>query len=173
MDLLKAEALACALIAEHIDPFCGEHPGKVRFEWHRRISALGTYSVRKHRTHVEGVYVYERKISLSRPMTEVCDEATVRETILHEVAHARAGISAGHGPMWAKECNLLGIEPKACGGSIGGTLPTPRIGVEAVCPVCSHKHWKPRRPSTPRACGVCRNRAELSARLLTWSKVQR
>lgn len=173
MDLRQAEALARSLMKVHIDPLSGQEPGDVRFEWHRRTSALGTYAVRRHRTPIEGVYTYERKISLSRPMCEVCDEATVRETILHEIAHARAGLRAGHGPLWAKECNLLGIEPKVCGGSIGGTLPIPKVGVEAVCPTCGHKHWRPRRPSTPRACGVCRNRADLNARLLTWSKVQR
>lgn len=175
MDLRAAQRLAQELISTHIDVWCGEVPGDVRFRWHSRTSALGTYEVRKQRTSVMGVHTFERTIYLSRPMTEVCDEATIRTTLLHEIAHARAGISAGHGQRWADECSLLGIEPKVCGGVIGGDLPLPRTGVRAVCPVCGAEHWRPRMPSAGKtyACGQCRSRADFGARRLTWERQRR
>ena len=35
----------------------------------------------------------------------------VRDTILHEIAHALAGYDAGHGPLWVERCIELGCQP--------------------------------------------------------------
>lgn len=173
MDLRAAEKLARQLILEHIDPLSGERPGPVGFKWYRRTSALGSYEVRILQRGPDYTPTqWSRTIYLSRPMVEVCDENIVRETLLHEIAHARAGIAAGHGPRWAEQCNLLGIEPKVCGGVIGGDLPTPKTGVRAVCKVCGANHWRPRMPPPHKrlACGQCRDRADFNTRQLTWER---
>lgn len=49
-----------------------------------------------------------RRISLSRLITETCDEAEVRNTILHEIAHALSGPGAGHGPRWRAQFMAIG-----------------------------------------------------------------
>ena len=36
------------------------------------------------------------------------DEAEVRETILHEIAHARVGASHGHDAVWQAEARRIG-----------------------------------------------------------------
>jgi predicted SprT family Zn-dependent metalloprotease len=54
------------------------------------------------------------RIELSRPWTRLHSEAQVRDTILHEIAHALAGPSARHGPRWKKVAQRLGAEPKSC-----------------------------------------------------------
>ena len=38
----------------------------------------------------------------------------VRDTLLHEVAHAIAGHTAGHGPAWKAVCVEIGAKPERC-----------------------------------------------------------
>jgi len=38
-------------------------------------------------------------------------EEQVRDTILHEIAHAIAGHKAGHGWQWKAECRRIGANP--------------------------------------------------------------
>lgn len=47
-------------------------------------------------------YFSRKQITLSKHWTEVLTEEEVMETIIHEVAHARAGYNAGHGSEWKK-----------------------------------------------------------------------
>ena len=49
-----------------------------------------------------------RRITLSRHLMSLYDEAQVRETILHEIAHARVGPRHGHDAVWAAEATRLG-----------------------------------------------------------------
>ncbi|WP_141676087.1 SprT-like domain-containing protein, partial [Actinomyces oris] len=49
-----------------------------------------------------------RRITLSRHLMSLYDETQVRETILHEIAHARVGPSHGHDAVWAAEATRLG-----------------------------------------------------------------
>ena len=177
MDLTSAEKLVKLLISQHIDPEQGEVKGPVRFQWSRGTKALGTYEVRRKHTGTDPLtlapaFVYTRTITLSRPMTAVCDEVKVRETILHEIAHARAGIRANHGPAWARECNLLGIVPQVCGGTLGVDVPLPLTGVRSTCRVCGKTHWRARMPAPGKryACGECRGRADFLQRELTWRR---
>src|SRR5690242_11321616 len=43
-----------------------------------------------------------REITLSRHLVELNDEAEVRDTILHEIAHALVRPNVGHGPAWQR-----------------------------------------------------------------------
>ena len=55
----------------------------------------------------------ERHIRLSRRHAVNGDPREVRDTILHEIAHALAGAKAGHGPAWKAVARRIGATPKA------------------------------------------------------------
>ena len=40
-------------------------------------------------------------------------EAAIRDTVLHEIAHALAGPKAGHGPLWKAIARRIGATPRA------------------------------------------------------------
>lgn len=69
-----------------------------------------------------------RQIGLSRYLVVLNEEAQVRETILHEIAHALSMIrygrkAAGHGPLWKKVCEEIGAKPERCCASDEVTMP--------------------------------------------------
>lgn len=51
-------------------------------------------------------------ISISEPMAATWDEAEIRDTILHEIAHALVG-KPGHGEDWRAMCRRVGARPEA------------------------------------------------------------
>jgi predicted SprT family Zn-dependent metalloprotease len=73
-------------------------------------------------------------ISLSRPLTEINDEEQVRDTILHEIAHALAGHEAGHGPRWRRVAASIGARPERCVDA--ATINTPKSAWTGSCPAC-------------------------------------
>lgn len=54
-----------------------------------------------------------RRITLSIVLTHLNDESQVRDTILHEIAHALTP-KAGHGPAWKQKCLEIGANPQRC-----------------------------------------------------------
>ena len=54
-----------------------------------------------------------KRITLSRPLTLLNTEEQVRNTILHEIAHALTP-GAGHGARWRQKCREIGAEPARC-----------------------------------------------------------
>lgn len=56
----------------------------------------------------------KKEIGLSRTYIRVMMERSkpldLVVTFLHEVAHAKAGYGAGHGPVWRRWCTALGID---------------------------------------------------------------
>ncbi|NBT51009.1 MAG: hypothetical protein EBT12_05555, partial [Marivivens sp.] len=54
-----------------------------------------------------------KEISLSRPLTKANDEEQVRDTILHEIAHALTP-GEGHGNVWKKVAIKIGCDGKRC-----------------------------------------------------------
>ena len=60
----------------------------------------------------------KKHISLSRPLCELNDAAEVRDTVLHEIAHAlaweRHGKNCGHDKRWKAICVEIGARPQAC-----------------------------------------------------------
>lgn len=64
-----------------------------------------------------GLCSYARKrISLSKLLTCLNNEAEVKETILHEIAHALCRPSDGHGSFWRNIARMVGAKPTACYG---------------------------------------------------------
>lgn len=64
-----------------------------------------------------GVCRYRCKvISLSRHYVRLNADnyEDIRDTILHEIAHAIAGFKAAHGPAWKAVCRRIGAKPERC-----------------------------------------------------------
>ena len=54
-----------------------------------------------------------KEITLSKKLSEINDETEVKDTILHEIAHALVGHKAEHGLAWKHEAARLGARPVA------------------------------------------------------------
>lgn len=91
-----------------------------------------------------------QRITLSRYFVEMNSETLVRETILHEIAHAIAGGQAGHGPQWQTVARNLGVRPVARKASA-----MPKGRYKGVCP-CRHPHNLHRMPKRSYYCGTCK-----------------
>ncbi|MFY9262740.1 MAG: SprT family zinc-dependent metalloprotease [Actinomycetaceae bacterium] len=92
----------------------------------------------------------ERVISLSRPITELCDDAEVRETILHEIAHALVGPRHNHDAVWRAKCAEIGGTPSV------RMVDGPQIlgAWTGVCPA-GHTVNRHRRPTRAMSCATC------------------
>jgi predicted SprT family Zn-dependent metalloprotease len=55
----------------------------------------------------------QKRITLSRPLTLLNAEDQVRDTLLHEIAHALAP-GDGHGAVWRRKCREVGAKPQRC-----------------------------------------------------------
>lgn len=91
-----------------------------------------------------------QRITLSRHFVQLNDATLVRETILHEIAHAIAGSAAGHGPQWQMVARNLGVRPVARKAT---SMPPGRY--RGVCS-CGYPHSLHRKPSREYYCRTCR-----------------
>jgi hypothetical protein len=89
-----------------------------------------------------------RRITLSAPLVKLNSEAEVRDTILHEIAHARS--RGGHGRSWRREAARLGCRVRAC---YTGDVATPTPPFVGECPRCGRLSRGHRRSKV--ACGPC------------------
>jgi predicted SprT family Zn-dependent metalloprotease len=149
MDPRDAQRLAAQLMHDN------GLSGRVGFGWMARASlTFGRYTVRKVRDDLGNLKVASETIQLSKALVQSNSEARVRETILHEIAHALAGIDAGHGPLWAGACLRLGIQPRQC-GAMGIDTEPPLTGWHAHCAQCGHHYHAARLPTRRISCGRC------------------
>jgi len=125
MELHEAKDLAHQLMAGYLSPDWG-------FAWNRRKRSLGLCRY------------HERRIELSIHFVRANGPHHVRETILHEIAHALAGEKAGHGPLWKNMCLRVGCKPERCDK---GEAIMPRGRWTALCGACGKEYWRYRRPA--------------------------
>jgi predicted SprT family Zn-dependent metalloprotease len=92
-------------------------------------------------------------IELSIHFIERNSEASIRDTLLHEIAHALAGRAAGHGSLWQTWCRRLGANPERL--SFDAQMPQGRW--QARCPGCGMLHDRHRKPKWMRgwSCRRC------------------
>jgi len=91
MKIQKAQQLIEKLLAEH----------GLNKRWNFRFS--------ERMTSTFGKCSFKRKeIILSAPLVRLASEVHVRNTILHEIAHALAGPNFGHGPRWRMFARKIG-----------------------------------------------------------------
>ncbi len=100
----------------------------------------------------------KKEISLSKYLTELNDEKTVQDTIIHEVAHAIAGHASGHG-KFCKQCVVrMGGVPERCYSP--QNVKTPKMKYSLICPNCKNEISRARKPKksffkTASACLQC------------------
>jgi predicted SprT family Zn-dependent metalloprotease len=135
MNLHEAKSLAIELMGQH---------GLLNQGWVFRFDrAVRRFGVCK--------YGY-RVISLSAPLVEANDLENVKDTILHEIAHAIAGPRAGHGYEWVKVCLQIGAKPNRCFTS--EEVNVPKLKYYAKCGGCGRVFQKARmkKREVKRAC---------------------
>lgn len=81
------------------------------------------------------------------------DDREIRNTLLHEIAHALVGPGHGHGPVWKAKAREIGCTGERCGKM---DAPSKYTG---VCVVCGYDKFKANRltqrlrGATHRHCG--------------------
>lgn len=98
-----------------------------------------------------------RRISLSRTLTFLNPVEQVRETVLHEIAHALSP-GDGHGLKWRAACRAIGARPVRCYTEQEVRTPPRRVApYEVGCAVCGW--WADRHRLTRRrlVCRACRS----------------
>jgi predicted SprT family Zn-dependent metalloprotease len=147
MDLRDAFALAEDLL---------DHHGLTDAGWSL------TYDSAKRRA---GVCRFDRReIGLSAPWVAVNDLDAVRDTVLHEVAHALVGPRHGHDATWRRVAVDLGCSGSRCTDPDQPTVEPAWLG---VCPA-GHTSGRHRRPERVMTCGVCSRGFDL-AHVLSWT----
>jgi predicted SprT family Zn-dependent metalloprotease len=91
----------------------------------------------------------EQRIELSLHFVAAHDEVSIRDVILHEIAHALAGHEAAHGPLWRAIAEAIGARPERCGDA---QMPAGRW--RATCPACRQQFDRIRRPKR-RSTYIC------------------
>jgi predicted SprT family Zn-dependent metalloprotease len=123
--LREVAALARALLAAH-------GLAAWSFGFNRRKRALG-------------MCFYERRaIELSTHFAERNGTEAIRDTLLHEIAHALVGHGHGHDAVWRRKCLAIGARPERCSHS--AVMPEGRWQARCGgCGRCFHRHRKPLR----------------------------
>jgi hypothetical protein len=105
-----------------------------------------------------------RQIGLSRPLTALHDEAGVRDTILHEIAHALVGPRHGHDAAWRAKATQLGCSATRCVPEGAARVDGAWVG---TCPA-GHRFTKHRQPRRVSSCTQCS--ASFNAyHVITWT----
>ena len=132
MDLDEAARLGRRLIAEH-----GLHDWTLVFDRAKQRAGICRYGT--------------KQIGLSAPLTALHPEAEVRDTILHEIAHALAGPRHGHDAVWRATARRIGSSGQRCMSSDAPRVEGDWVG---TCPA-GHRVTRHRRPERPSSCPTC------------------
>jgi predicted SprT family Zn-dependent metalloprotease len=135
MDLYKAQTLANELMQKH-----GIKQQGWRFTFDNARRRFGCCKYRP------------KVITLSKYLTHLNDEKEVRNTILHEIAHA---LTPGHhhDRVWKAKAQEIGCTGDRCYS--GKSVTTPESRYIAVCSGCGHTHKKHRATRSSSSCGFC------------------
>ena len=135
MVLTEAKDLALALMAQHLNDFW-------RFDWMNSKKAIG--QCRQIRGRDYGW------IRLSIHMIPTMEEAEVKNTILHEIAHALVGAHQGHNSMWRRKAMEIGCS----GDRTSDYRVADKITYKykATCPCCSKTSGMSRKPKRSYWC---------------------
>ncbi|HKG49197.1 MAG TPA: SprT-like domain-containing protein [Actinomycetales bacterium] len=145
MDLNDARRLASKLMTEH-----GLSDWGLVFDSAKRRAGVCRAS--------------RREIGLSRHLTSLHSEAEVRETILHEIAHALVGPGHGHDAVWRATAVRIGCSGDRCLSEDAPRIPGSWVG---ECPA-GHRRTAHRRPVRVRSCSQCSPVFDLDA-VFVWT----
>ena len=132
MELRAAYDMAVGLVREH-----GLVGWRVELDGAKRRAGVCRYA--------------ERVIGLSAPMTRVHSEDLVRDTVLHEIAHALVGAEHGHDAVWRRTAVRIGASGERCVSTDAPTVIGAWIGVCAA----GHVRDRHRRPERVLSCVQC------------------
>jgi predicted SprT family Zn-dependent metalloprotease len=93
------------------------------------------------------------RITLSKQLVLVNTTERVKNTLLHEIAHALAGPYQGHNHVWAAKCALVGIPAVRCYSSENTVAPVVRYRLR--CPLCGSTHALARATTRRFSCKIC------------------
>ncbi len=146
MQLTDAANMAITLMEQHGlygDAPLGQYSASWSFAWDNARRRFGVCNYRK------------RTIGLSRALVALNDAAQVRDTILHEIAHALAGPQAKHGYRWQAQARAIGAKPERCYTMAETEMP--EAPYYLCCPngECGRRVPQYRKPKRLKACGVC------------------
>lgn len=122
-----------------VDLLCRYGLSNWRVVWIKKIHVLAQCSI------------YRQQIKLSKPYVEVNSIAHVRDTILHEIAHALAGANHGHDFIWKGIALGLGARPFSQADKT--VIPYKWF---YVCPTCGKKWGRIRRITGHGYCPKCK-----------------
>lgn len=145
MDLRDAFALAEHLLDEH-----DLHGWSVAYDTAKNRAGVCRFA--------------DRVLGLSAPLTALHDEVEVRDTILHEIAHALAGPAHGHDAHWRRVATGIGCSGRRC---VPAEAPRVQHAWVGVCAL-GHTTGRHRRPERVSTCARCSRTFDL-AHLLTWT----
>lgn len=93
----------------------------------------------------------DKVISVSKYFVQIHSVDECTQVVLHEIAHALAGKSAGHGPDWKRLAKSIGYRGEKFTGKEIAEQTAKWVGE------CSngHRHYRFKAPKTALACGIC------------------
>lgn len=146
-DLARVRVWADALIRTHLDP------------------ALWSFGFDHAKRRAGQCNFTDHRITVSRYLAAKFEDNEIHQVLLHEVAHAIAGPTAGHGPSWRRIAAELGY--------VGGRTHDGEIAHEHApwvgqCPG-GHEHYRFRRPTRQTSCGKC-SRGFSPKHLIAWRR---
>jgi predicted SprT family Zn-dependent metalloprotease len=100
-----------------------------RFAWNRRKTCMGLCRYERQTIELSAYFVARN------PVEEI------RDTLLHEIAHALVGPGHGHDAVWEAKCREVGAVPRRC-----GEASMPAGAWQATCPGCAKRFNRHRRP---------------------------
>jgi predicted SprT family Zn-dependent metalloprotease len=130
---LEARELACRLLAAH-----GLKDWSFAFNRSKRQMGRCWYQA--------------RVIELSLHFVERNTLNLIRDTLLHEIAHALVGPGHGHNAVWKAMCLRVGAKPER----ISNEPDMPQGRWQAICGGCGMRHHKHRRPKQMKGWFCCR-----------------
>lgn len=107
----------------------------------------------------------DHKITVSRYLAEKFSDDEIHQVLLHEVAHAVAGPTAGHGASWKRVAAELGY---VGGRTHDGDIAHERAPWVGKCPA-GHDHYRFRAPTRITSCGKC-GRGFSRAHVIEWHR---
>ncbi|MGN0064780.1 MAG: SprT-like domain-containing protein [Nocardioides sp.] len=122
-----------------------------------------TFAYDRAKRRAGATHFADRRITLSRELTGLHDEAEVRQTVLHEIAHALVGPRHGHDATWRATALRIGSNGQRC---LARDTPTVSGAWVGVCPA-GHQTDAHRRPVRVKACRQCTG--EFAERVFSWT----
>ena len=139
----QAEHLARSLMDQH-----GVTAEGWVFQWSRGKRRLGETSIRQRRDRTTGQTKTIKAIRLSRHLVAMNPEPIVRDVILHEIAHALAGLENGHNAVWRAACEKVGAKPQRLADE---TVRVAEGRYAIVCGQCNEQIGTRHRRSSPKS----------------------